>query len=277
MTNQPDPPKKPPSERRQDAARIKKKARELADMPIVEVVTGDGTVVKPVTSAHLSGAARALQLAYEIEDKADELDRLAAAPPTVYQRTLEGQAVEASYGNGKPGVSQMVKAEREFFKIIEANPSLYPWSDLFIKYRQQFTGKEGFRQAACVAWAKYPKELRVPASKEEFADLMGCTVRTIDHQLAKPHVKAAILQESMGPWEKLRQRVEDNVLPKVVDVAEDDTHKHWPFAVEMSAGALGYMPAKGPQVVAQATAGAVAEGGKTVVVKVLKGVSMDDL
>lgn len=148
-------------EQRRDIEQIKRRARELIELPIVETATDDGTVVKPVRASHLVGAAKALETAYRIE---------ADLPPDA----PEPENFPAS--EAVPGQ----KESRTAYQVWEAEGEQYEWWADYLQIREQFPHFRNWRIYVYIAWAGSPEIDRDPATEVDLArDVLRCSDRTI--------------------------------------------------------------------------------------------------
>lgn len=145
------------------------------------------------------------------------------------QVDLWGDTVPVALGGGVPGQDTRIKAQREFDRIVEIDPDAYPWGRVYVQLRDRgYT----FREAALIAWKSYDEEHRVPKTQEDMAALLRCSPKTVGRLLAKPQVQAMIEGRLLGPWARQLSRIDNEVIPAVVEVATRPEHRQWPFAVK---------------------------------------------
>lgn len=172
---------------RDDAQAILQKARDLIGLPVLQTTTGDGTVVKPISAAHLAGAANALKVAYELLEQGSR------------GAGEQGGEEEGTFSAGLTLPGQV--ESRLAYRQLEASASQGPWWKDYQQLRSERAedGKPrwNWREAVYIAWASLPKRLRWPGSQEELAkQVLGLTNdRTIREWRSKrPEIEERVAQ-----------------------------------------------------------------------------------
>ena len=149
-----------------DAQTLLKRARDMIALPVLETTTGDGTVVKPITAAHLAGAANALKMAYELLEQAEAE---AALPDDPF--------------DAPPAVPGQVESREAFARLEEVAKAAAWWTDYEgLRQERDDANKQlwNWREAVYIAWASMPVKRRWPKTQDDLIIILGLTdARTI--------------------------------------------------------------------------------------------------
>jgi hypothetical protein len=145
----------------------------------------------------------------------------------------------------------------------------FPWWEDYLSIRQQFPHFGNWRIWVYLAWASQPAERRQPVTEIELAEtVLGCTTRAIRNWKAKDfgeqtNIEQAIAWLQAAPLLRYRREIFD-ALVSVAKWRDPKAHSDRKLALEM----LGdYNPKQTQEHT----------GEVETVVKVIKGVSLDDL
>lgn len=120
------------------------------------------------------------------------------------------------------------EAERHLF---EAHLGELPLGDLYLTLLE-----EGYywRDAALIAWKAMPRKLRIPDTKQELADLLGCSARTLYRRERKnPIIKQRAIAFGLSA---LAEKTSD-IIQALIESATNPNYKHHPdrkLALEMA-------------------------------------------
>lgn len=91
-----------------------------------------------------------------------------------------------------PPIDQRHLHEKRLFEMALRDVGI-PWSDVY----GVLVGRGWkWRRAAIVAWLSMPKKERIPATRRELADMLGCNVATIGRIEDMPDVQVTLLAMS---------------------------------------------------------------------------------
>ena len=154
-------------------------------------------------------------------------------------------------------------ASRSAHAALHDQGERWPWWADYQAIRNEFAHFRNWRIWVYLAWASQPQDRRQPATEAELArDVLGCTTRAIRNWKGKDYGELASIEQAIAylqaaPLLRYRRDIFD-ALVEVARTPDPKAHSDRKLALEMM---RDYTPAVELETV----------------VKVIKGVSMDDL